>query len=191
MIIVMPSGADTSFGDTEWANGVASGAGWETYLARDVVGSIGARYRTIPRGWARAIGGLSEGGYGAINTALHHPGEFDTVESWSGYELAQDLPAVFGDDPQIMDANSPLVELPAVADTLRRDGVRFWFYSSTGDRMRFQNLVFARQLGALGISHRYFVVDGPHNWTTWRPRVPAALIVASRDLRPRRILPRA
>jgi S-formylglutathione hydrolase FrmB len=36
----------------------------------------------------RAIGGLSEGGYGAINIALHHPREFSVVESWSGYRAA-------------------------------------------------------------------------------------------------------
>ena len=86
MILVMPFGSTGSFTDKEWANGVRPGEGWETFVARDVVRAIDARYRTIPERRARGIGGLSEGGYGAINIAIHHPGEFAVVESWSGYE---------------------------------------------------------------------------------------------------------
>jgi enterochelin esterase-like enzyme len=184
MIVVMPAGGDSSFADTEWANGSTPGSGWETYLARDVVGAVDARFRTIRRGWARAIGGLSEGGYGAINIALHHPGEFDTVESWSGYELALDLPTVFA-DRAAMARNSPLDELPLVAELLRRAGVRFWFYSSSRDRLRFQNIAFARLLAAYGIRERFFVVPGSHDWATWRPLIPRALEVASQGLVPR------
>ena len=182
MIIVMPPGGLSTFDDTEWADGVAPGSGWATYVARDVVRAVDAAYRAIPAGWARAIGGLSEGGYGAINIALQHPGEFDTVESWSGYEIAQNIPSVFGRDGALMTANSPIDELPGVAARLRARGVRFWFYTSTRDRSRFQNLAFARMLASFGIQNHAFMVDGGHDWATWRPRVPAALIAASSGL---------
>ena len=45
---------------------------------------------------ARALAGLSEGGYGALNIGLHHPGEFRVLESWSGYERADDIGSIFG-----------------------------------------------------------------------------------------------
>ena len=34
-----------------------------------------------------------EGGYGALNIGVHHPGEFAMLESWSGYERALPIPA--------------------------------------------------------------------------------------------------
>src|SRR5438270_8987451 len=85
MILVMPFGSTGSFTDKEGANGVRPHEGWETFVARDVVHAVEQRYRTTA---VRAIGGLSEGGYGALNIALHHPREFRVVESWSGYEQA-------------------------------------------------------------------------------------------------------
>src|SRR5437660_6277996 len=76
VILVMPFGSTGTFTDKEWANGVGPGEGWETFVARDLVRAIDARYRTIADASGRAIGGLSEGGYGSLNIALHHPREF-------------------------------------------------------------------------------------------------------------------
>src|SRR5947208_16769942 len=76
LILVMPFGSTGSFVDKEWANGVRPHEGWATFVARDLVRAIDRRFRTIAVGAARGIGGLSEGGYGAINIALRHPGEF-------------------------------------------------------------------------------------------------------------------
>ena len=46
---------------------------WETFVARDVVRAIDARYRTIRSGAGARVAGLSEGGYGALNIGIHHP----------------------------------------------------------------------------------------------------------------------
>ena len=83
LILVMPFGSTGTFTDKEWANGVGSGEGWATFVARDLVQAIDARYRTLAAPDARAIGGLSEGGYGAINIALHNPGEFRGGHNWA------------------------------------------------------------------------------------------------------------
>ena len=50
MILVMPLGSTGVFTDKEWANGIGKDAGWETFLARDVVRAVDARYRTIRSG---------------------------------------------------------------------------------------------------------------------------------------------
>ena len=116
MILAMPFGSTGSFTDEEWANGVQPKSAWETFLARDVVRAVDARYRTIPTGGARALAGLSEGGYGAFNIGLHHPGEFRVLESWSGYERADDIGSVFGHRAaDCSPGNSPALTLPSAA----------------------------------------------------------------------------
>src|SRR6476661_6868968 len=146
MILAMPFGSTGSFTDEEWANGVQPNSGWETFLARDVVRAVDARYRTIPTGGARALAGLSEGGYGAFNIGLHHPGEFRVLESWSGYERADDIGTIFGHRAQLLRANSPLQTLATAAPALRRAHTYLWFYSGTDDKFRTQNAAFATEL---------------------------------------------
>jgi enterochelin esterase-like enzyme len=182
MILVMPFGSTGSFTDKEWANGVRPDEGWETFLARDVVHAIDTRYRTIRSARGRAIAGLSEGGYGALNIAIHHPGEFRVVESWSGYELADRVPSVFGNDRALMKRNSPQLTIAAAAPKLRRAHTYIWFYSGTGDRELKQNDRFARTLTRLHLPHRYSVVHGGHNWGIWRGRAVDAYLAASKRL---------
>jgi len=178
-IIVMPSGSPGRFTDTEWANGVGRDAAWETFLARDVVRAIDDRYRTIRSGAARALGGLSEGGYGALNIGLHHPGEFRVLESWSGYEQADDILSVFGRDPARLAENSPATILPSVARRLRHDHAFIWFYSSPTDHMFRQNVAFDRELRRLRVPHHFSLVVGGHTWRAWRENFPSALLAAS------------
>ena len=59
LILVMPTGGRSFLADNEWADGVNRGNGWETFVARDLVQAIDARYRTIADGASRGLGGLS------------------------------------------------------------------------------------------------------------------------------------
>jgi enterochelin esterase-like enzyme len=177
-ILVMPFGSTGTFTDKEWANGIRPNEGWETFVARDVVHAIDAQFRTVPTGAGRALAGLSEGGYGAFNIGLHHPGEFRVLESWSGYERADDLASIFGRRPALLAYNSPSVELPKVVAALRRDRTYLWFYSGSADPLRKQNTAFAEELNRLRIPHHYFLVRGGHNWALWRGQAEAALSTA-------------
>ena len=178
-ILVMPFGSTGSFTDEEWANGVRAGSAWETFVARDLVRAIDRRFRTIPSGSARALAGLSEGGYGALNIGLHHPGEFHVLESWSGYVRADDIGAVFGHRRMLLAANSPTSTIAGVAARLRRAHTFVWFYSGTTDHFRTQNEAFGDELTKLHIAHRFFLVRGGHNWALWRGNAARALIAAS------------
>jgi len=182
LILVMPFGSTGTFTDKEWADGVRPHEGWETFVARDLVRAVDARYRTIRKGSARAIAGLSEGGYGALNIGLHHPGEFKVLESWSGYELADNLKQIFGGDRLLLDWNSPLIQLPSVAAALLRSHTYVWLYSGSTDRLLGQNSRFSRELGRYDIPHRFLVLHGGHNWALWRGDVARALLVASDHL---------
>jgi enterochelin esterase-like enzyme len=182
MILAMPFGSTGSFTDDEWANGVQPNSAWETFLARDVVRAVDARYRTIPTGGARALAGLSEGGYGAFNIGLHHPGEFRVLESWSGYERADDIGSVFGHRSSLLARNSPSLTLATAAPALRRAHTFLWFFSGTDDKFRTQNAAFAAALQNDHLPHRFFLVRGGHNWALWRGNAARAMLAASRRL---------
>jgi enterochelin esterase-like enzyme len=182
MILAMPFGSTGSFTDEEWVNGVQPANAWETFLARDVVKAVDARYRTIPLGSARALAGLSEGGYGAFNIGLHHPGEFRVLESWSGYVHADDIGSVFGHRAGLLAWNSPSRTLGNAAPVLRRSHTFLWFYSGTDDKFRAQNAAFSKALGDAHVAHRFFLVRGGHNWALWRGNAARAMLAASRRL---------
>ncbi|HKT43728.1 MAG TPA: alpha/beta hydrolase-fold protein [Gaiellaceae bacterium] len=183
LILVMPFGSTGTFNDEEWVNGVQPGNDWSTFVARDLVRAVDARYRTIRSARGRALGGLSEGGYGAINIALHHPHEFSVVESWSGYQRPDKIRSIFGTKLSLLAANDPRRLLPRVAPTLRKLGTYLWFYSGSTDPMHLQNGAFAQELRRLRVPHRYFLVYGGHNWAIWRDNARSAYVVAAERLR--------
>ena len=182
VILVMPAGSRSLLADEEWANGISRANAWETFVARDLVHAIDARYRTIARASGRGIAGLSEGGYGAFNIGLHHPGEFGLLESWSGYVTADNIPAIFGRDASVLAYNSPARWITSVAGQVRAQHTYVWFYCGAGDPLASQNRAFAATLTAVGIGHQFFEVPGTHNWRLWRGQMPQALIAASEHL---------
>ena len=185
VILVAPFGSTGAYTDTEWADGVRPPEAWETFFARDVVGAVDVRYRTIRAGWARALVGLSEGGYGAFNIGLHHPGEFHVLESWSGYVVADDIASIFDRRKALLRLNSPALTLPKAAPALRAAHTFVWFYSGSVDKsLLSQDAQFARALRSLGVSAHYAVVRGGHDWALWRGQAGRALYVACEHLVP-------
>ncbi|HWD24405.1 MAG TPA: alpha/beta hydrolase-fold protein [Acidimicrobiales bacterium] len=183
MIVVMPSGTTSFFVDHEWVNANQPDQAWESYVANDLVQAIDRRYLTVPVGADRAIGGLSEGGYGALNIAFHHPGEFNVIESWSGYYGADRRSGLFGSSRALLAYNSPISEVAVVAQKLRNANTFIWFYTSTSDRTVKRSEQFAKTLSDLHIDHAYFEPSGRHDWALWRAFTGRSLIAASSHLR--------
>ncbi len=182
LILVMPTGTRSWFSDTEWANSVRPGNQWETFVARDLVNAIDARYRTIASASGRGLAGYSEGAYGALNIGLHHPGEFGLLESWSGYTIADDMPALFDHSQALLRYNSPAYQVVPAAPQLRATPTYIWLYCGSADESVGQNRAFAAELTRLGIEHDYFELPGSHTWRLWRDTMPLALIAASEHL---------
>jgi enterochelin esterase-like enzyme len=182
MILVMPFGSTGTFTDKEWANGIRPHEGWETFVARDLVRAIDRRFRTIRASSARGIGGLSEGGYGAINIDLHHPREFGLVESWSGYETADPLREIFGQSQRLLRYNTPFQTLGQAVPRLRRSHTFFWLYSGKHDPFLAENARFAALLARYRIPSRFAVPNGGHDWSLWRGNAALAYLAASRHL---------
>jgi enterochelin esterase-like enzyme len=182
LILVMPFGSTGTFTDKEWADGLGPYEGWATFVSRDVVRAVDARYRTIASPAGRGIGGLSEGGYGAINIALHNPLEFSLVESWSGYQVAAHNHPIFGHRLQGVASNTPLDQLSEEAGTLRNAHTYFWFYTGTDDPLRYENRAFAAALNSDRVPHTYLELKGGHNWALWRGMARRSYLAAARRL---------
>ena len=83
----------------------------ETFVATELVHYVDSKYRTIAEPAYRGIGGLSMGGFGAMNIAVHHPDVFGFVISLGGYYMAEG--SVWGNNAASIGANSPQDTLPA------------------------------------------------------------------------------
>jgi enterochelin esterase-like enzyme len=189
MIIVMPEGNGGVWLDSQY---VDTGGGFraEDLIAHDVVRYIDSHYRTIADRHARAIAGISEGGYGAMNLGLKHHYIFGTIVSISGYFSANPSEVLIGNDPwehnsSLMKENSPLLyvhRLSGLGDTaiLIMDNTSDGGYVQAARR-------FDRVLSAAHIPHLLLLQPAPnplaaHYWPYWRQAFPRALTYISRHL---------
>ncbi|HVF22512.1 MAG TPA: alpha/beta hydrolase-fold protein, partial [Pyrinomonadaceae bacterium] len=80
IIIVMPEGNDGWYIDSA----TSATDKYESYILQELLPDVQQRYRTIEARYARAIAGLSMGGYGAIKFGLKSPQTFVFAASTSG-----------------------------------------------------------------------------------------------------------
>jgi enterochelin esterase-like enzyme len=181
LIAVVPSGRTSAYGnDTEWAN--ARAGRYEDFVL-EVVRTVDGRFATLADRRHRVIGGVSEGGYGAVNLALHHLDTFGGVQSWSGYFLnsARYSPVLAGETPAQLADNSPLALAPRLAPALRRRGLHAFLYTGGSDpeaghrQLRPFTAAFARAGAHVGSA----VYPGGHDWALWRGQMPHMLELAN------------
>jgi poly(3-hydroxybutyrate) depolymerase len=149
--VVFPDGGDHSY----WHD--RRDGRWEAYLVREVIPAAVRRLRADPR--RVAIGGISMGGYGAFNVALHHPDRFCAVGGHSAaiwINGGESAPGAF-DDAEDFARNDVI----ATART-RRPARRIWLDS--GDRDPF--VPGQRELArVLGVPKRTW--RGGHDGDYW------------------------
>jgi putative tributyrin esterase len=167
LIVVMPD--DEGDGPTYWANWSNGGPQWADYVIEDVVGAIDRRYRTIPEAGARAIGGLSMGGLGALHIAMRRPDVFGTVEANSpSIRVGRDPSLWFlvGDnwnqhDPIWLARNAPDL-----------NQLRLWIDIGDSDIWLDNVTVLHQALVARGVRHDWHVFTGEHEAEYWIDHVP-------------------
>jgi enterochelin esterase-like enzyme len=177
LIMVLPYGKSRRFGDdTEWAN--ADAGPYMTFVL-DVVHDADRRFATVANRQGRVIAGLSEGGYGALNIALHHLRTFSGAESWSGYFRQTPTQSFIGASRAALLDNSPVVEVPRRARSIRRLGFRAWVYQGFSDAApAADEREFVRVLAHAGAAVHYGFFPGGHDWGLWRAQVPRMLVAA-------------
>jgi enterochelin esterase-like enzyme len=167
MIVVMPDGSGHSGDLTDWADRWDGTDPVEDQVL-NLVNFIDQNYRTIPDRSTRFIGGLSSGGFGALNIALHHEELFSTAMSFSGFIAANDQeadPGVFGEDPGMIERNSPA----ALVSSQGGAGDIYYVLSAGQNDPYFQHRMaeFSAELDRLGIAHEFHVVPGGHDGLAW------------------------
>jgi enterochelin esterase-like enzyme len=177
-ILAMPNGNDGTFrSDTEWAN--TPHGNYETFVI-ETVRFVDRHFATRPWRSFRAIAGYSEGGYAAVNIALHHLKMFSIAESWSGYgRERRSGPFSHASAAQIY-ANSPALYAPTLFGELHRYPLFAYMYSGRRDHGLPNQREVADALTLAGGHVRFAAFPGKHDWALWRGQTPRMLRWAGR-----------
>lgn len=170
-IVIGVQGARSDDSDPEWLDW-GPGRNWETATAKELVRVVDGRYRTIASRSGRVLIGISAGGYGATMIALHNPGVYGAVESWSGYfrpttpDGTADLDLGSKASNDWANAHKLLGRLRAFVGV---QGGYFGFYVGSNDTLfRPDNVKLWHEIKAAGISGVVFrIYAGGHGWSLW------------------------
>jgi enterochelin esterase-like enzyme len=159
-ILVFPDGNGHRTAATQWANSRDGRDRVEDALL-EAVAFVDQHYRTAADRRYRVIGGLSSGGYGAVNIAARHPDVFGVAMGFSGYYVARG--PVFGIDRAYADANSPTVVL---ARSAAARTVHYVLTVGAADTYRGYTERFVDELRRLRVSIDYRLIPvGGHGGT--------------------------
>jgi enterochelin esterase-like enzyme len=171
-IVVGAQGARARDTDPEWHDW-GPGRHWATATQHELVAFVDGHYRTLAARSARAIVGISAGGYGATLIALHHPETYKVIESWSGYfrittpeGRTLDLVSDAANAEAIAHASVPQIE-----HRFRPYGRTFFgFYIGNQDPYPgfvADNVRLSDELKTAGIPHTFRIYRGAHNGIFW------------------------
>lgn len=188
-ILVAPQGARERESDPEYLDR-GPGDRWETALADELPRFVDAHFQTLPDRRARALVGLSAGGYGATLLTLHHLSVFSVVESWSGYFHPTDVTGKRPLDLGSRAANRRASVHSLVGKLRRAFASRptfFGFYVGLADtRFRNENLRLDAELRAAHVPHSFRIYPGGHQPVLWSAHATQWLRTALAHLEPPR-----
>lgn len=152
-IIITPDGNDNRSSSPLWDPQYYDGSHGDvgTLIGSELVQVVKSRYRTLntPHFWA--IGGISSGGWGALNIGLRHLDNFSIFFSHSGY---------FTDSSGV--ANSPNDFVKQLSPQQRRQ-IHIYLDAGKSDTdLLASTEQFHQTLDSLGISHVFYAFPGGH-----------------------------
>lgn len=161
----------------------------EDYVCSELPNQIERQFNADPHPCARALIGLSSGGFGAVNLGLKHPDVFRVLASHSGFFDLKDEPAAamhwLGPRGPLWERNSPLTTL---GDRPGDRQLHVYLDCGLSDRLLDDNKHFSASLNATGIDHILHTYPGGHTWRSWRRRFNFSIAFVGqqfRTLRPR------
>ena len=163
LIVVMPVAGRTLRCDGEWAGP------WERFVVHDVIPWTDTHLPTIRSLRARAIGGLSAGGYGAVDIALRHPSLFGTMEAWAGYfHPLRDGPLLRATRAQLA-LSDPMLLTHRLSSLLRREDVRVLLAAGEQNPVDVARArAYAAELTLLDVDNVLVLRPGGHHDSLWR-----------------------
>lgn len=160
-IIVMP-GADMRAGDASKYSWTNTGPGsYDDFVVNELIPYIDQNYSTWASREGRAIGGISRGGYWAIEIAFAHPDLFSAVAGHSPSVFTQ----LVGVPP-----NFSMLSLARSVDELH--DLRIWLDAGDADWAKVDMQKLMGDLDDAGVSYYAEVGEGGHEDSYWTSRVP-------------------
>lgn len=173
-IVISPDGNDkrgtSPYWDPDYFDGPNGNV--STAIGEELVSVVQQRYRTLndPRLWA--IGGLSSGGWGAVNIGLHHSNHFSVMFSHSGYFEDKSGPQ-----------NSPMQLIRVIPAPLRQQ-FRIYLDAGYGDgHYLTETQKFHRVLAQLQVVNEFHAFPGSHSWRFWRQHLADSLTFVGHQFR--------
>jgi S-formylglutathione hydrolase FrmB len=181
LIIVCPDGG---FNSWYWDSPVDQASQYETYISKELVNAIDAKYKTIQDRKGRAITGLSMGGHGALYLAFKHQDVFGAAGSMSGgvdirpfpnnWDIAKRLGS-YAEFPERWEKNTVINMLNLLApDSLSiiidcgSDDFFFKFNEDLHQKLLYRN-----------IPHDFITRPGGHTWPYWTNAVKFQMLFMS------------
>ena len=173
-IIITPDGNDkrgsSPYRDPEYIDGPNGKV--STAVGDELVKVVQSRYRTLTNPDFWAIGGLSSGGWGAINVGLHNPAHFSILFSHSGYFQDKSGPI-----------NSPIAYIKTIPPQAKKR-LRIYLDSGKSDIEEIdQAEQFAKVLNELKIYNLFREFPGSHTWKYWRKHLADSLTFVGEQFR--------
>jgi S-formylglutathione hydrolase FrmB len=171
LILVLPDGNGRPGMTSEWADSFDQTQRIETFVSKELVNYVDLHYRTLADAQHRAIGGLSMGGFGAMNIAIHHPDVFGSVLSFGGYYDAEG--AIWGKNTAYQQANSPLLTIGQKQEAHK---LHIYLGAASEDQPYYNDTrQFAQALDELHIPYAFDILPGHHAWNIWQSQLYHAL----------------
>ena len=182
MIVVAPQVNSDGFDDTACLDSTRGGPQVETYLDDVVVPWIDAHYRTAADWRHRVIGGMSSGGYCALDQGLRHPELFGAIIALEPYDNPGSAGRTMLRTQAQYDAHAPGVYLRSM--TFQHDVPTFLDVGQDSHRDDASGTRrVAMTLAGRGQPFEFRQEPGErHSWTMARTGLPYGLAFASRRI---------
>lgn len=189
LIIVLPEGELFSY---YIDSPIKKESQFESYIIKDVITKIDNTYRTNRSSSARAITGLSMGGYGALYLTARHPELFCAAGSMSGAlnpdmmswnlppEMMQGIRKALAEimgAPESVDYS--VYSVISMADRFQKNKTKLIFDCGVDDFLIEPNRELHRRLVFDHTPHDYSERPGGHTWDYWQNSLPHHLIFFS------------
>ncbi|MFN6501970.1 MAG: alpha/beta hydrolase [Nostoc sp. DedQUE01] len=173
-IIITPDGNDkrgsSPYRDPEYIDGPNGKV--STALGDELVKVVQSRYRTLKNPDFWAIGGLSSGGWGAVNVGLHNLNHFSILFSHSGYFQDKSGPT-----------NSPIIYIKTIPLQAQKR-LRIYLDSGRSDIQEIEEgEKFTKLLNKLKIYYLFREFPGSHTWQYWREHLIDSLTFVGEQFR--------
>jgi enterochelin esterase-like enzyme len=179
MVVVFIGSAGGPYPDTECADSFDHREWYDTFVGVTMVEWMDTHFKTIVQPAARAITGMSEGGFCAAILALRHHSVFGTSISFSGYYQAgaagANSAAPFGRDKALLAAYSPTTVAGQLDEAAR---ARLYFIlvaEPNQPEYGPQAADFEKVLAGYGYRYDAIVAFEPHGWPQVRDNFPNAV----------------